>query len=87
MGERTIRNCSICNAPQANAYRVSGLLLRYVCDDCFQSRCIHCGRECTDAAGKLLPGVTFGIYYALYCEACSAINMENLLGRAGTDSD
>ena len=87
MGERTIKNCSICDAPRANAYRVAGLLLRYVCDDCFQGRCIHCGMECMDATGKFLPGVTFGIYYALYCKACSATNMENLLGKDGADTE
>jgi len=73
------RNCSICDGPHARAYRVAGMLLRYVCEECFQSRCIHCGKECLDATGNVAPGVTFGIYYALYCADCSAARMEFLL--------
>jgi len=79
MTEKETRNCSICDGPRASAYRVSGLLLRYVCDDCFQSRCIHCGKQCVDEKGKILHGVRFGIYYALYCKACSSTGMEFLV--------
>jgi hypothetical protein len=70
------RICSICGGPQARAYRVSGLLLRYVCEDCFVSRCIHCGTACVDKAGKLSKGVTVGIYHAMYCKSCSGAQME-----------
>jgi len=65
------KSCSICGGPHARAYRVSGLLLRHVCEDCFVSRCVHCGKLCLDKEGKLFKGVTMGIYHALYCQDCS----------------
>ena len=69
-------NCNICATPRARAYRVAGLLVRYACDDCFLSRCIHCGALCVDEKGAILPGVTFGMYNSLYCATCSAGNTE-----------
>jgi hypothetical protein len=68
--------CSICGGPHARAFRVSGLLLRHVCEECFVSRCIHCGAPCLDDAGRLLKGTATGIYHALYCKDCSWENME-----------
>jgi hypothetical protein len=70
------KSCSICGGPHARAYRVSGLLLRHVCEDCFGSRCVHCGEPCLDKTGGLLKGVTLGAYHALYCKACSRKNVE-----------
>jgi len=84
MPKHDLRKCSICSASPARTYRVSGLLVRYACDDCFLSRCIHCGAWCVDEQGRILPGVKLGVYHALYCQKCSAENTEaDLAGGSG----
>lgn len=72
-------HCDICHDPSARIYKVAGLALRHVCDECFVSRCVNCGAVCVDHTGKLLPGVGFGIYHALFCERCLSGDMDQSL--------
>ena len=65
------KGCSICGSANARAYRVSGMLIRHLCGNCFGSRCVHCGAMCVDKAGVLIKGATMGPYNDMYCKKCS----------------
>lgn len=69
------KSCGICGEPRARAYRVSGMLLRHLCANCFASRCVHCGAICVDKEGSLLKGATMGAYKDQYCKKCSRQNV------------